>query len=439
MTLEKCNIVIEFFLVILLSIISVSNFSRYSRKKSYNIFNNLVQALMLLIVMDMGTYALIGKPGHRVLLLVLWVLVYVMTYVMVFFFHSYLNSFMEENYGIKVKNLRYYIAIISSFFNILWIISAFNGMFYWFDEMNRDHYTPWRVLSWVGTFIVLVPDIVTIIKYRKTIGAKNTTIWLLYIFAPYLARVFQSLGPFAITYAMIALAVLVIHVLINQDIERRYQNQRIELELQQLELQENHQRILVSQIQPHFLYNVLNTICILCRKDPDAAAETTADFASYLRMNLNSIAVTTPVTFDKELEHVKTYLKLEKRRFGEELQYEFHTECENFFIPVLALQPIVENAVKHGIRDKDSGGTVTITTRQDEKAYYVTVEDDGTGFDTSKRITHDSRSHIGLENSINRVRDLLGGKVDIQSEIGKGTVVTITLPKATNTPKVQNA
>lgn len=149
-------------------------------------------------------------------------------------------------------------------------------------------------------------------------------------------------------------------------------------------------------------------------------------------MNLNSIAVTMPVPFDEELEHVKTYLSLEKRRYGDELKVEYNINCRSFFIPVLSLQPIVENAVKHGIMQKENGGTMKISAFDKGTHYVIVVQDDGVGFDPEKRVAQDTRSHIGVDNTINRIRDLCGGKVLIESEVGQGTTVTITLPKDKN-------
>lgn len=432
MTVETCNMIIEFFFLILLAIIGVSNYSRFSKNESLRYFNMMVLSMMVFITMDMGTYALIGKGKHRVLLLVLWVLVYVDFFTVIYFFNKYMVHFLKENYDIEAKDHSRFILYVAGFLSILWTISAFNGKLYWFDEMLYDHYTPWRNICSVGSFVTLFPIIFIIIKSRKKLGLESTIILLLYPLAPMLARIVQFLSPFAITYPVTCMSILLIHIAINQGLERRYQSQLVEIEKKALEIQESHQKVLVSQIQPHFLYNVLNTICYLCRKDPKAAAETTSDFATYLRMNLNSIAVTMPVPFDEELEHVKTYLALEKRRYGDALKVEYNIHSRSFFIPVLSLQPVVENAVKHGICQKEDGGTIKISTYDKGTHYVIVVADDGVGFNPEERVERDTRSHIGIDNTINRVRDLCGGKVLIESELNKGTTVTISLPKDKN-------
>ena len=97
-------------------------------------------------------------------------------------------------------------------------------------------------------------------------------------------------------------------------------------------------------------------------------------------------------------------------------------------LPLLSVQPLVENAVKHGVGMKEDGGTVRISTRETETAYEVIIEDDGVGFDINEQMD-DGRSHVGMENTKKRLRDMCGGEVIIESVVGKGTTATVVLPK----------
>jgi sensor histidine kinase YesM len=134
------------------------------------------------------------------------------------------------------------------------------------------------------------------------------------------------------------------------------------------------------------------------------------------------------IAFTTELEHVKTYLEIEKIRFDDTLEIEYDIRCVDFQLPVLTVQPIVENAVKHGTSRKRGGGKVTISTREDDEFYIVTVSDTGCGFDPAVR-KDDGKKHVGIENVRQRLSNMCGGVLTIESEIGVGTVVNIRIPK----------
>ena len=186
--------------------------------------------------------------------------------------------------------------------------------------------------------------------------------------------------------------------------------------------------IMASQIQPHFLYNSLTSIAQLCEKNPQQAKKATIEFADYMRHNMNSIKDSKPVDFEVELNHLKTYLSLEKMRFGDDLKIEFDIGTTDFKIPSLAVQPLVENAVKHGVGMKEDGGTVKISTREYDDRYEIVVSDDGVGFDTTKK-PDDGRTHVGMENVKSRLQTMCNAEVVITSEINKGTISKIIIPK----------
>ncbi|MGN0817804.1 MAG: sensor histidine kinase [Candidatus Coproplasma sp.] len=196
----------------------------------------------------------------------------------------------------------------------------------------------------------------------------------------------------------------------------------------QAELQESRVSIMLSQIQPHFLYNTLNTIYHLCGKDADTARNAISSFSDYLRNNLDSIDCNELIVFEKELQHVKTYLELESIRFGDELTVFYDIRVSGFLLPILTIQPLVENAVKHGTSKKRGGGSVTVGTRERENCYEVIVSDTGAGFDT-ERYAEDGKKHVGIENVRQRLKTMCGGTLDIVSEVDKGTTATVKIPK----------
>ena len=192
-------------------------------------------------------------------------------------------------------------------------------------------------------------------------------------------------------------------------------------------------QIMLSQIQPHFLYNTLGAIEGLCDSDPKAAKEAAHKFSRYLQGNMTSITEAGEIPFERELEHTKNYLELEQTRYGSSLRICYDITCTDFKLPTLTLQPIVENAVRHGARGKKKGeGTVTIATREYPDHYEIDVMDDGPGFDlTAPVLADDGRAHIGIQNVRDRLRSVSGGELRIESERGRGTTATIILPKKT--------
>lgn len=236
---------------------------------------------------------------------------------------------------------------------------------------------------------------------------------------------FTSIPLFEIGITISLLNQIVVLVI---DLRRQYK-ESIRYQQMQKELYEAKVSLMVSQIQPHFLYNSLTSIAMMCTKDPKKARQATINFADYLRGNMNSLKQTAPVPFPQELEHLKKYLMLEEMRFGDMLNIEYDIQTTDFNIPLLSVQPLVENAVKHGVGMKEDGGTVTIATREEDDCFKVIITDDGVGFDTTKPIRADGRSHVGMENVRQRLKELCDADVIIESEIGVGTSATIRIPK----------
>lgn len=184
-------------------------------------------------------------------------------------------------------------------------------------------------------------------------------------------------------------------------------------------------QIMMSQIQPHFLYNTISTIQALCKTDPDKAFETTEKFGTYLRQNIDSLGQTKLIPVQKELEHVRIYAEIEELRFPS-VKVEYDTPDLDFRIPALTIQPLVENAIRHGVRIRKEG-VVTVTTRKTQDGHEITVCDNGKGFDVTAMEAQDG-THIGLRNVRERVEEMCGGSVSIESVIDQGTTVIIRLP-----------
>ncbi|MTD12689.1 sensor histidine kinase [Nakamurella sp. YIM 132087] len=191
-------------------------------------------------------------------------------------------------------------------------------------------------------------------------------------------------------------------------------------------------RALRAQISPHFVYNSLATIAAFVRSDPDRARDLLLDFADYTRYSFRSAGDFT--TLADELGNIDRYLALERARFGDRLQVRLRISPEvlGVVMPFLAVQPLVENAVRHGLADRPDGGTVTIEAADVGADCVISVEDDGIGMDPATVGVHDAgETHVGLGNVDDRLRAVFGEDYGLVVETapGAGTKVVLRVPK----------
>ena len=181
-------------------------------------------------------------------------------------------------------------------------------------------------------------------------------------------------------------------------------------------------KALQSQINPHFLFNVLNTMTSLIRTNPEKAREVTIDLSNYLRYNLDNNVKS--VELIKELNQVNTYIKIEKVRFGDKLNilYDVDESLYNFQIPSLIIQPLVENSIKHGILKKRDNGCVKIIIKKIDKDIEITIEDDGVGIEQTiiDNLDKQIKENIGLKNVHQRLKLLYGEGLNIK-KLEQGT------------------
>lgn len=205
-----------------------------------------------------------------------------------------------------------------------------------------------------------------------------------------------------------------------------YLEQRQMLEEKEVQLTLSRITTMVSQIRSHFVFNILNAISGMCKYDPEKADETVVRFARYLRNNIDIMEDDKPINFSTELAHLEDYVLLEQIRFGDKITFYADVKEDQFLIPPLILQPVVENAIKHGITKKQAGGTVILRTWEEGEQIKISVEDDGVGFEMEAL---EKEKSVGLKNIRYRLHHLMRGTLEIKSEVGAGTTVTITIPK----------
>ena len=240
-----------------------------------------------------------------------------------------------------------------------------------------------------------------------------------YVFTPGRYAIYMQMG--SIISAVILGGVFIYEYKNKMEIAAR-------VEHMQNELTQSRVAIMVSQIQPHFIYNALATIKALCEIYPESAQEAIARFSKYLRRNMDSLTAKELIPFEQELTHIENYLYIEKIRFQGKVNFIYDIKAVDFFLPPLSVQPLVENALRYGVAAVNGGGTVGISTEENAGGYLVRVRDNGKGFDFMN-IPRDDRNHVGIENVKNRIEMMCGGTLSIESRPGEGTLVTIFIPK----------
>ena len=368
-------------------------------------------------------------------------------------FTDYLVSFIAMRDGrVSRRPARMIWGLVAVAIGML-VISQFNHMYYVIDENNLYRRQGWFWLSQAFGIACMLANAWLLIRHRKKLSTRGIWSFSLYIALPVAAMTAQ-LFIYDVPLLNLSSALSALCIYLGVQVNRARQ-----LSEKQLELERSRTQLMLSQIQPHFLFNTLNAIYDLCVKDPEEARAALLEFSHYLRANTDSLANEGPIRFEKELEHTENYLALEKRRFEERLLIEYdicaqgfllpaltlqpilekrrfeerllieYDICaQGFLLPALTLQPIVENAVRHGVTKREGGGTVRIAAEEKADGHLLTVSDDGIGFDPAAPLETD-RPHIGIANVRERLRQQCGGTVTVQSAPGGGTTVSLFIPR----------
>lgn len=286
-------------------------------------------------------------------------------------------------------------------------------------------------IYWMASQVVLCPLLIVCAAVELHKRKKNRSILLSCVFLPSavlldIAGVGRSIyshgtctkAVFALLFVLYAAGTAKRIVIDHQASIRAKQLEK--------ELEDSRIATMLSQIQPHFIYNTLGTVEQLCKEQPEVASNLVHHFSLYLRGNFSELDSTAPILLSKEMEHVRHYVEIEHIRFPD-MEVRFQLDAEDFLLPALSVQPLVEIAIKHGLMGLESGGTVTVSSYETDRDYCVSVVDDGIGFDPS--ILLDDRKHIGIRNIRGRIEAMCGGTLTVESAPGKGTKAVITIPK----------
>lgn len=421
--LRYANIVLDIFCIILsiLPIVYLVGNHRY-RQKLNQFFLGACISNTVMIAGDLPDWIFptIASFPERIILSAATALYYVASAFVLYFFIRYIMEYLQLT-GRAKKVCLIYAMVLCGIQIVFALISPFTGSIFYVTTDGYQRGPLFLISQFVPLFCYLL-FMALIIIYRGKLLRREVIFFLLYIFISLgCGAVQMAMRGIAIVNAGVTIATLII--LMNVQFEHE-----VTMKEQERELAEHRIDIMLSQIQPHFLYNSLGAIYHLCESDPRTARKAIKNFSEFLRGNMESLKSREPIAFEAELNHAANYLYLEQQRFGDKLQVIYQITTEDFLIPPLTLQPLVENAVQHGVLNRRNGGTIVIRTEKTDECAVVMVFDNGVGMEKAKGIhSLGDRAHIGISNVRSRLKEMMGGSLDIESS-GEGTTAIIRIP-----------
>ena len=317
--------------------------------------------------------------------------------------------------------------------NIMWFIyfallvwTQFTTLIYRVSEENVYERGPLYPLLLLPPVLLMVINIIGFYRRREHFNNREQQAFWVFLLLPVASMLIQmfSYGILFIVLGTSISAFIMFLFILDDQVEKSV-NQKIEIGEQQL-------RIRTLQMRPHFIYNTMTNIYYLCETDPQKAKSIIGDFTKYLRNNFSAVVKQGLIPFNDELEHTRSYLAVVKARYENRIYTEYDTEYTSFCLPPLTLEPIVENAVKHGLDPELSPLHILIRTKKTEEGAEIIVENTGADIDPEEEIrikSSEKEPHIGLENVADRLKSLCGGKLMMSPRRNGGVVVTMTIPE----------
>ena len=336
-------------------------------------------------------------------------------------FTGYLLHFCREDLR-KSTLFRLVIGLWGIYFILLGIAQCTTFLYYVTPD-NEFIRGSWHPLLVAPLAAIMLLNLAGVIRRRNRLPDKYYVAFLIHLLPMTVATLIHAviyvplLVVFGLSFSMLSM----FGIILCDQIEQYMRQQR--------EIAHQRASIMVLQMRPHFIFNTMMSIYYLCAQDSKKAQQVTLDFTSYLRKNFSAIASENTIPFANELEHTRAYLAVEQVQFEDGLFVEYDTPHTRFRVPPLTLQPIVENAVKHGMDPDSAPLRICIRTRETDAGHEITVEDNGPGF--AQTNMDESEPHIALANIQQRLEIMCGGKLTVMPREGGGTVVKVILPETT--------
>lgn len=339
-----------------------------------------------------------------------------------------LMRWIEEYFNEKSRNIIDIYCIVSAVVCLIQLLCQLIGIADVRETLSVTHIT-----IGAGVMVAIAVAVYERIKYPKNVRVKMGNK------LPYMcvAGVVADVGAFYVkgnsSGLLFSLSAFILYIVtLGISTLFHYSEQELQLAEQERQLAEQERNLtdsriktMMSQIRSHFIFNVLATISTYCKTDPKMADYALIHFSRYLRKNIRIIEEEGMIDFDEEMEQVEAYVALEQLRFPERITFKKEIGISSFKLPPLTIQPLVENAIKHGLVGKGRSGTIRLCTIRTDKDIIITIKDNGVGFDPEACTKPDS---VGIRNVRYRLETMAEGSLFIDSRAGEGTTVTVQIP-----------
>lgn len=415
------NVAIELCCALFSVIFILFSFMKRKKYHGINPYTYVQCASVLAMIADIITYL----TGYSIQYHSIFVMANSLSYMMVVMysvlFYESIIHISEKQYGRFYDRLAKVWALVYGFFiSAVYISSYWTKIMYEITPESEYYPTQYAYLSGLMIMPIGLAILMIIIENRKEENKGEIRLYFVFITLILIAGIIDA--EYTTTLHYLILTIFNCLLFLQEELELEKDLQRKNQEILYSEL-----NALRLQMNPHYIYNTLASIDGLCMFDPEKARQLIASFIKHLR---GSYLTEMPekISVKKELENLRYYLEVESTRFPF-LKVKYNIKADDFLVPPLVIQPIVENAIKHGICSKDdSDGTVTIETFENGD-YHIKIYDDGVGFDVNNINKEDGRSHVGIANARKRLELLCNGSMTVQSIVDFGTVVEIIIPK----------
>ena len=358
-------------------------------------------------------------PAHPVLMRVLGTIALAAVIVLLALYTDYITRLLklESSMAQRIKQIN---NVLCAFMILLWVMNAIRPFFY--DFATQRFFHPLGTTLIVVCTAAIFLDTVFIVFVCRNKIEREQFIMMLYLpmlpVISFLPNVFGA--ELHLLFPTIFFAMLANYV-------RLFNQQYATLDSQREKMHNLQIRSTTERMKPHYIYNVLTTIYYLCETDPALAQQAVGAFSDYLRSVLENLDAGGLIPFQRELQTIKSYVSLERMRFGDRFRISFNIEADQFLLPPFSVQPLVENAVKHGVEHSDHVGEIRVESFETPTHFVVAVRDTCGGFDVEQ--LRNSKTSFGLRYIQQILSMTVDGKMIVDSEIGVGTNVTIRIPK----------
>ncbi|MBO4636095.1 MAG: histidine kinase [Clostridiales bacterium] len=423
-TVSRLNTCINLFAALILLLMMIGCAVIYNKRDRGNKAMLQLLSVTFLMMLFSGCSFLADPREHLVIHMTLDALFTLMLYGVMIHFTFYVIRYIQET-GKKVNTL--VLEIIKTLNNtlfctaiIVWGLTFFRDEYVVTDANGLQYNEMMQLMAIVFIGLIALLNLVIVFISRKALGNLNLLVFVICLIIPVLPETVlpEYLRPSG-RPILVHLAVIMLYIV-------HYVSRDVRYHRNEAEVSKMKNKMLISVVQPHFIYNVLNSIYYLAGTDSEMTQRAISVFSDYLRQNIDYMNYESAIPFEDELSHLKSYLELMVLRYDKRIKVEFDIQDTDFKIPAMTIQPLVENSIKYGVNEVEGSLIIRITARKEDGINVLTVSDNGPGYHPGSN-TDPRSAHKGIANIKERLSILCDGEMTINNRTPHGTDVIIRI------------